>query len=49
MAHVREAVVAEVGIRAMEPSPHVADILFALLAAGVLLGLPVLAWVLGAY
>jgi hypothetical protein len=43
--------VAEAGIRAMEPkrSPHVTDILFALLAAGVLLGLPALTWLLGVY
>jgi hypothetical protein len=32
-----------------EPSSHAADILFALLVAGVLFGLPVLTWVLGAY
>jgi hypothetical protein len=32
-----------------EPSSHAADILFALLAAGVLLGMPALVWVLGLY
>jgi hypothetical protein len=43
--------VAEARIHAMEPEPslHLADVLFALLAAGVLLSLPALTWLLGAY
>ena len=32
-----------------EPSSYLTDSLFALLAAGVLLGMPALVWVLGLY